>query len=89
MDGMSDYAGYKGLAAQLILGAGVRIGEEVEVRRGDRVYRGFLMARYEFGDPEIIVLKLANGYNIGVRVDDKTSIAKLTEARQPSASGDC
>ncbi len=81
---MSDYAGYRGLAAKLILEAGASIGEEIEVRRGGQIYRGFLMARYEFGDPEIIVLKLANGYNIGVRVDDRTSIIRLTEARKPS-----
>ncbi|MCS6768924.1 MAG: Glu-tRNA(Gln) amidotransferase subunit GatD [Candidatus Caldarchaeum sp.] len=81
---MAEYFGYSGLAAALLREAGASVGEEVEVRRGGQVFRGYLMARYEFGEPGIIVLKMANGYNIGVRVDERSKVVKLTEVKPPA-----
>ncbi|MEM2095384.1 MAG: Glu-tRNA(Gln) amidotransferase subunit GatD [Candidatus Caldarchaeum sp.] len=81
---MDEYLGYVGLAARLLREAGASLGEEVEVGRGGLVFRGFLMARYEYGQPGVIVLKMANGYNIGVRVDEATRVVKLSEVRPPA-----
>ncbi|GBC69173.1 L-asparaginase 1 [archaeon HR01] len=76
--------GYTGLCRRLISEAGASIGDEVLVvtRKGE--YRGFLMMRYELGAADHIVLKLANGYNIGVKVWDDSRVVKLSESRPPS-----
>jgi glutamyl-tRNA(Gln) amidotransferase subunit D len=81
---MESYAGYRGLAAELLREAGVSVGDEVEVVKEGKSYHGFLMARYEYGDPEVIVLKLGNGYNIGVKAVYGTRVVKLTASSQPS-----
>jgi len=81
---MDDYFGYRGLVARLLRDAGVKVGDELELNRGDVVFRGYLMARYEYGEPEIVVIKLKNGYNLGVRVDEKTRIIKLFESSPPT-----
>ncbi|MCD6235516.1 MAG: Glu-tRNA(Gln) amidotransferase subunit GatD [Thaumarchaeota archaeon] len=63
--------------------AGASIGDEVEVKVGDRVYRGILMARYELADPDYIVVKLPNGYNVGVKVSDGMAVKKIAAAKRP------
>jgi glutamyl-tRNA(Gln) amidotransferase subunit D len=60
------------------------VGDEVLVATRKGEYRGFLMMRYELGAADHIVLKLANGYNIGVRVWEDSKLVKLSETRPPS-----
>jgi glutamyl-tRNA(Gln) amidotransferase subunit D len=47
----------------------LRIGERILVQKGGRRYEGLLMPRIELGDLDSIVLKLDNGYNIGIRFE--------------------
>ena len=75
--------GYIGKVRNVLESAGAEIGDEVEVQVGDKTYRGVLIARYELADPEHIVLKLPNGYNIGVRVKDRFKVRRITKARKP------
>ena len=42
------------------------------------------MARYELAEPGYIVLKLPNGYNVGVRVSEGVSARRIASARKPS-----
>ena len=42
-------------------------GDEVEVTRGGKTYRGVLMPRSELADDDHIVIKMATGYNIGIK----------------------
>lgn len=72
------------MAAELLKAAGASVGDEVEVVKDGKAYRGFLMARYEYGEADVIVLKLGNGYNIGVRAVPGTRVVKLTASSQPS-----
>jgi len=44
----------------------IETGDEVEVRKGDRVYRGIVMPHHIFSDRNILVIKLPSGYNMGV-----------------------
>ena len=55
---------YRGMAASILGGAGV--GDLIRVRKDGAIYDGVLMPRTELGDEEHIVLKLKNGYNIGI-----------------------
>ncbi len=67
--------GYSGVAARLLRAAGARIGDYIRVRRSDgSVFEGILMPRYAIAERPIIVVKLDNGYNVGVRVDEGSSV---------------
>lgn len=47
-------------------------GDEVEVTRGGKTYRGVLMPRSELADDDHIVIKMATGYNVGVKKEGAT-----------------
>ncbi len=67
--------GYSGVVARLLRAAGARIGDYIRVRRSDgSVFEGILMPRYAIAERPIIVVKLDNGYNVGVRVDEGSSV---------------
>ncbi len=82
--------GYTGIARSLLEKAGAKVGDYIRIRRSDgREFKGVLMPRYSISSRPIIVVKLDNGYNVGVRVDEstvveviKTKEALLEEARQ-------
>ncbi len=72
--GQEELPGYTGLALELLKKAGARVGDRVRVVRRGAVFEGILMPRYAaFGRP-IIVVKLDNGYNVGIRVDESTVV---------------
>jgi glutamyl-tRNA(Gln) amidotransferase subunit D len=50
----------------------------------DEVLEGILMPRYELADDKHIVVKLANGYNIGVRVVPHMRIERVGKGVRPS-----
>jgi len=57
---------YRGEAAKVLGNA--KVGERVRIIKGERTYEGVLMPRSELGDDRHVVIKLDNGYNIGVEV---------------------
>ncbi|MEM3519853.1 MAG: Glu-tRNA(Gln) amidotransferase subunit GatD [Candidatus Hadarchaeales archaeon] len=77
---MSEYTGTVG---RLLKKAGVRVGDRIRVEKKGRVHEGILMPRTELGDPLHIVLKLPNGYNIGIRATSKTKIILLERGAPP------
>lgn len=77
-------SGYRGDVQKFLRAASVKIGDKVKVESRGRSYVGVLMPRTELGDPDHLVLKLANGYNIGVRVDRATRITLLERGELPS-----
>jgi len=85
-----EYGGYSGVVLRLIKRAGVGVGDRVRVRTSDgRVFEGVLMPRYSAFEKPILVIKLDNGYNIGVKVDDNAVIelVKTREAMVREAAG--
>ena len=68
--------GYRGRAAELLQKFNVKVGNEVRIET-DRSYEGVLMPRYEFADDNHIVIKLRNGYNIGINIDKIKAITNL------------
>ena len=46
----------------------IEIGDEVEVEKNGKKYRGIVMPHHAFSGKNILVLKLPNGYNIGLNV---------------------
>ncbi len=75
--------GYSGEVRELLEKVGVEIGDEVEIKVQDKHYRGILMARYELADPGYIVIKLPNGYNVGIKYSRDLVVRKITSAKKP------
>jgi glutamyl-tRNA(Gln) amidotransferase subunit D len=77
MSGTDDhYRGYRSPCIELMKEYQVTVWSEVKARttRGD--FEGLLLPRSETSDAEHLVLKLASGYNVGLRHDTILSIEK-------------
>lgn len=72
---------YAGLVGKLLDGAGAELGDVIEVRIGKDSRTGILMPHHDFSAPFILTLKLGNGYNVGIHVDEDTNI-KLVSKRE-------
>jgi len=64
---MSEFRGYSGKSLEFLKKNNVRVGDSIKIL-ADLTYSGILMPRYEHSDDEHIVLKLNNGYNIGLEI---------------------
>ena len=52
-------------------------GTRLSVSRDGRTYVGTLMPHHAFSGPDILILKMKSGYNVGVRITDSTEITVL------------
>ena len=73
---------YSGLVGKLLEAAGADAGDVVEIRHGKRVQSGILMPHHDFSDASIVTLKLANGYNIGVKVDKSSKVSLVSRKEE-------
>ncbi len=64
--------------------AKVSVGKRILVERGGKKFEGLLMPKTGFSDPGSIVIKLDNGYNMGIRMDKETKIRKSMH-REPKS----
>ena len=55
----------------------IKVGDRVRIEKKGMVYEGILMPRIELGDSSSLVVKLDNGYNIGVRIERDVKIKKI------------
>jgi len=70
--------GYIGKLRDVLQSLEASVGDRIRVRKNDGfVIEGILMPRERLYAKEIIVIKLDNGYNIGVKFDSNTIIEKL------------
>jgi glutamyl-tRNA(Gln) amidotransferase subunit D len=70
---------YSQAIEKLLKKKGIKIGEAISIKKGDKSYTGILMPRPELGSPNCIVLKLPSGYNIGIAFDSSTEIKRITK----------
>ncbi len=70
---------YSGSVGQALVAAGVDVGDEIEVSKGEEIYRGVLMPHHDFSDPAIVTLKLASGYNIGLELGNDSKVRLLSK----------
>lgn len=64
-------------------------GERVRVERDDGlVLEGIVLPRYGLASPEYIVLKLGNGYNVGVKISRIKSVLKLGPGKRLTKPGE-
>jgi glutamyl-tRNA(Gln) amidotransferase subunit D len=85
VSGVERWEGYSGFLLEMIRAAGAEIGDEVVVERPDGSrFRGLLMFKGELSAENVLVLKLSNGYNIGVAVDPSCRIERVAAGRRPA-----
>ena len=72
---MSEYKGYNGDSLEFLKSNQVYVGDSVNIV-SDIIYSGIIMPRYEHSDDKHIVLKLKNGYNIGLEIINIKKIEK-------------
>ncbi len=68
------YRGYRGPCLELLKRFGVSVWSEVEVATSRGDFAGLILPRSETSDEQHLVLKLASGYNIGLRYDTVTDL---------------
>ncbi|MDE1855449.1 MAG: Glu-tRNA(Gln) amidotransferase subunit GatD [Candidatus Micrarchaeota archaeon] len=61
---------------------GITPGDMIRVVLNKKTFEGILLPRPEFGDQGALVLKLKNGYNIGLKPGVGTKLEKLEHAKE-------
>ncbi len=77
-----EVSGYKGKAYSLLKDKGVTVGSSVIVKTRGQEYKGIIMPRYELADDTHIVIKLNNGYNIGISIENILDIVSIDEVAE-------
>lgn len=77
------YKGYRDPALGVLKENGVSVWSDVELETDAGSYSGIILPRSETADPDYIVLKLANGYNIGLVA---TKVVSMTERGRREAN---
>ena len=72
---MSEFRGYQGNSLEFLKTNKISVGDSVNIL-ADITYSGIIMPRYEHSDDKHIVLKLKNGYNIGLEIAKIEKIEK-------------
>lgn len=70
---------YSGHVAQLLKAAGASVGDVISVQHGSDTHTGVLMPHHEFSHGSVITLKLPTGYNMGLRVDEKSRVSLVSK----------
>jgi glutamyl-tRNA(Gln) amidotransferase subunit D len=81
---MGDLGGYRGPSLKALETAGVAIGDVVKVDLDGHSVTGTVSPRYQYDDDSHIVIKLKNGYNVGLSVAKIATITKLSSGERPS-----
>jgi len=76
-------SGYRGKAAETLRRAGVSVGDNIKIVKGGQTCEGTLFPRSEYADDSHIIIKLRNGYNIGVELTDGVVIEFLSKGGKP------
>lgn len=76
-------SGYKGKAAKELQRAAVSIGDNITITKGGKAYEGTLFPRSEYADDTHVILKLKNGYNLGIELTEGTVIEFLSKGEKP------
>lgn len=72
-----DYRGYRDPAKSVLIRNNVRVWSDVTMDTADGEFVGLILPRAETENPHHIVLKLPNGYNVGIHVDRIHSITEI------------
>jgi len=73
-----DYKGYRVPALAVLKEHKVQVWSDVEMDTSRGQFKGIILPRSETADAKHIVMKLRNGYNIGIAVDTIQTIKELS-----------
>lgn len=59
---------------KLLKEGGIEEGDFIEIRKGKETYKGILMPHHSFSGEDVVIIKLENGYNIGIKIDDECEV---------------
>ena len=59
---------------------GASEGSRLSVTKDGRDYVGTLMPHHDFSSPDVLIIKMKSGYNVGLRIDADTAVEKLEDA---------
>jgi glutamyl-tRNA(Gln) amidotransferase subunit D len=79
-----ELSGYTGEALKTIKNAQVKVGDNLQIIKNGQLYEGILIPRSGYSAENHIVIKLKNGYNIGVRITPNIRIEKKGKGLKPS-----
>lgn len=68
---------YSSSVKKLLAREKISVGDSIQVEKGKNTFEGLVMPNT--GDPDILVVKLTNGYNVGITLED----AKIKKLAQP------
>lgn len=65
---------YSSNVLTLLKRIGADEGDALRVKSGDMEYSGILMPHHGFSHPDVLIIKMKNGYNVGIRVSESVSV---------------
>jgi len=78
-----DGSGYSGLVLEKLSLSKIQVGDTISITKDGEEYTGVLMPRSQVGsDADHIIIKLASGYNIGFRLDERTIIHRIKSGKR-------
>ncbi|WP_440059864.1 Glu-tRNA(Gln) amidotransferase subunit GatD [Thermogladius sp. 4427co] len=81
------YHGYTGRLALLLRNAGIEPGDRIRVEGNGEFFEGILMPKYAIRSGEdILVLKLDNGYNVGIKIREGYTVKLLAKKEKSQES---
>ncbi|MGD1061569.1 MAG: Glu-tRNA(Gln) amidotransferase subunit GatD [Methanomassiliicoccales archaeon] len=73
---------YSQRVSALLSASGAKEGDTVKAMSAGIERAGVLMPHHEFSHPDVIVLKLKNGYNIGIRLEEGASVELVSRSER-------
>jgi len=74
-------AGYAGKLLKVLRDRGIEVYDRIRVVKNGFLYEGVLMPKPELSHPSCIILKLDNGYNVGISITSETKIELVAKGR--------
>lgn len=72
--GSNQPEGYKKKSKKFFKVHNIEAWDKVEIKKGDSLFQGIILPRNQFADDGYVEIKLSNGYNIGLKVEDLEEI---------------
>ena len=70
---------YSEVVKRMLETAGIFPGDRLRLTSGKRKFEGILMPRPDSGDPNVLIIKLDNGYNIGLKLSLDSKLEKIED----------
>ncbi len=78
-----DDSGYSGSVLEKLSLSKIQVGDTISITKDGEEFTGALMPRSQVGsDDAHIIIKLASGYNIGLRLDEGTIIRRIKSGKR-------